>query len=127
MNKRYLLPVIALLLLPACGGSGSAAANEVDASSGRASLEMRDAQRYVPSRLVKVRPGSQVAVQLRNTGSLIHSFVSPELGVATSVKVPGGGTGSVTFTAPSAPGTYRFVCDEIGHTEAGMVGEVVVQ
>jgi uncharacterized cupredoxin-like copper-binding protein len=123
------ISVLALLVvaLVACGGGGGSTATEADASSGRVSTELRDAQRYVPSRFVKVKPGSQVVVQMRNTGTLVHSFVSPELGVPTSVKVPGGQSGSVTFTAPAAPGTYKFVCDEPGHTEAGMVGEVVVQ
>jgi uncharacterized cupredoxin-like copper-binding protein len=122
-----LLLLLLLVGLVACGGGGGAAATEADASSGRVSTELRDTQRFVPSRFVKVKPGSQVTVQLRNTGTLVHSFFSPELGVATSVKVPGGQSGTVTFTAPQAPGTYRFVCDEPGHTEAGMVGEAVVQ
>jgi len=33
---------------------------------------------------------------------------------------------SVTFTAPSEPGTYPFVCSFTGHTRAGMVGEMIV-
>jgi uncharacterized cupredoxin-like copper-binding protein len=122
--------VLALLVagLVACGGGGGgSAAAEADASSGRVSTELRDAQRYVPNRFVKVKPGSQVTVQLRNTGTLVHSFVSPELGVGNSVKVPGGQSTSVTFTAPASAGTYKFICEEPGHADAGMTGEVVVQ
>ena len=120
---------VALLVVGvvACGGGGGTAPAEVDGSSGRASLELRDAQRYVPSRIVKVKPGSPVTVDLKNTGNLVHSFQSNDLGVPEAVKVDGGKTGSATFTAPAAAGTYKFMCTEPGHAEAGMVGEVVVQ
>ena len=121
---------LALLVvgLVACGGGGAAStSNEVDGSSGRVSLELRDAQRFVPSRIVNVKPGARVTVDLKNTGNLVHSFQSADLGVPQAVVVEAGKTGSAAFTAPAAPGTYKFMCIEPGHAEAGMVGEVVVQ
>jgi uncharacterized cupredoxin-like copper-binding protein len=124
---RRLALAVLITGLVACGGSPGAGPVEADASSGRVSTEMRDAQRFVPNRFVKVKPGAQVTVELKNTGALPHSFVSPELRVADPVKVDAGKTGSVTFTAPAAAGTYKFVCNEPGHAEAGMTGEVVVQ
>jgi azurin len=36
-------------------------------------------------------------------------------------------TGKVTFTAPSAPGEYHFLCSFPGHSAAGMVGVLVVK
>lgn len=99
---------------------------EADATSGTASLQLLDAMKFQPNSL-KAKPGQQVKVDLKNAGGTIHSFIAPTLGVATKVTVNGGQSGSVTFTAPSQPGTYFFWCPEPGHAEAGMTGQVVVQ
>ncbi len=36
-------------------------------------------------------------------------------------------TGSVTFTAPSQPGHYAFLCSFPGHAQIGMRGELIVR
>lgn len=36
-------------------------------------------------------------------------------------------TGKTTFTAPTTPGTYAFVCSFPAHTQAGMKGVLVVK
>ena len=36
-------------------------------------------------------------------------------------------TGTVTFTAPSRPGKYPFLCSFPGHFQAGMHGELIVK
>jgi uncharacterized cupredoxin-like copper-binding protein len=100
---------------------------QVDASSGKAALEGQDAMKFKPNTLTKVKPGQQVAVDLKNGGAIIHSFFSPGLGATTATRVDPGKSASITFTAPIAPGTYQFWCNEPGHGEAGMVGEVIVQ
>jgi plastocyanin len=99
---------------------------EVDGSSGKASIQMLDAMKYQPNGITKVKPGAQVTVTLQNTGAVVHDFLSPALGVTKAVAVNGGQTGTVTFTAPSQPGTYQFWCDQPGHAAAGMVGQVTV-
>ena len=83
--------------------------------------------RFTPDRFERLKAGEPVTVQLKNTGATVHNFYAPELGVTTPAKVPPGKIGNVTFTAPSRPGTYQFVCNEPGHAEAGMVGRVVVE
>ena len=61
----------------------------------------------------------------RDTG-----FVAPALSkqIIAATKLAGGGeTVQVTFTAPSAPGRYDFVCSFPGHYAAGMRGVLVVK
>ena len=107
---------------------GTFAANgSVDASSGQASLQMLDAMKFQPNTLTGVRPGQKVTVELQNTGSVAHDFYAPGLGVTTAVKVDPGRRGTATFTAPAAAGTYQFWCNQPGHAEGGMIGEVVVR
>jgi uncharacterized cupredoxin-like copper-binding protein len=125
--RKLALALLVTAVVGCGGGSSGSAAAEADASSGRVSTELRDAQRYVPNRFVNVKPGARVTVELKNTGNLVHSFQSNDLGVPDAVKVDPGKTGSVTFTAPAAAGSYKFQCTEPGHAEAGMTGEVVVQ
>ena len=114
----------------AAGGAkapGAYTANgEVDGSSGKASIQMLDSMKYQPNNITKVKPGQQVTVSLQNTGAVVHDFFSPGLGVNAATSVNDGQTGSVTFTAPSQPGTYQFWCNQPGHGQAGMVGQVVV-
>ena len=52
-----------------------------------------------------VAPGAKITVQ--NKDDTAHT-VTADAGNAFDVKVPGSGTG--TFTAPSAPGSYKFHC-----------------
>src|SRR5579884_1320948 len=98
----------------------------VDGSSGKASIQMLDAMKFQPNTITGVKPGQQVTITLQNTGAVTHDFLSPGLGVNNAVAVNAGQTGTVTFTAPSQPGTYQFWCNQPGHGQAGMVGQVVV-
>lgn len=97
----------------------------IDATSGRGSLQMLDTMKFQPNE-VRVKAGTAVTLELKNGGSLPHDLLSPGLGVDTAVEAPGGGTATVSFNAPAAPGTYRFWCDQPGHAQAGMVGQVIV-
>jgi len=36
-------------------------------------------------------------------------------------------SGEVTFTAPTTPGTYKFLCSCYGHSMAGMKGSLIVK
>lgn len=100
---------------------------EADASSGKVAAQMLDAMKFSPNTFTKVKRGATVTVELKNTGATVHDFYSPPLGVTTAVKVSPGQSGTATFTAPSTAGTYQFWCQEPGHAEAGMVGEVIVE
>jgi uncharacterized cupredoxin-like copper-binding protein len=99
---------------------------QVDGSSGNVSLTMLDSMKFQPNTITGVKPGEKVTVNLQNSGAVVHDFLAPSLGVTTATSVNPGQKGSVTFTAPSQPGTYQFWCNQPGHGEAGMVGEVIV-
>jgi uncharacterized cupredoxin-like copper-binding protein len=124
--QRLLVLVALVAALGACGG-GSSAPSAADASAGKVVIEMRDTMRFQPPQVMTVSPGASATIELKNAGATFHNFVAPELGVATPVRVAGGRAQTITITAPSRPGTYRFVCNEPGHAEAGMTGEVVVR
>jgi uncharacterized cupredoxin-like copper-binding protein len=68
----------------------------------------------------------RVKFKMKNTGVVEHNFVIPELGLRS----PNIGTGQgkeLEWNIKAQPGRYRFVCDIPGHTEAGMVGTLVVK
>jgi plastocyanin len=66
-------------------------------------------------------PGQELA--LTNDGAIAHNLLIVSLG--KGVELPAGGSGSLEV--PTAdPGTYEIVCDLPGHTEAGMVGTLVI-
>ena len=57
-------------------------------------------------------------------------FIPPALKakVIAATKLAGGGeTVEVSFTAPTKPGTYTYVCSFPGHFQAGMKGVLVVK
>ena len=113
------------VLLVACAGRAVGGDLEADATSGKASMELLDSMRFSPN-ILRAKGGGSVTLAMKNTGSTIHNFVSPALGVPRAVKVDPGKSGSVSFGVPAAAGTYEFWCDEPGHKEAGMTGRVVV-
>jgi uncharacterized cupredoxin-like copper-binding protein len=97
---------------------------EANAGSGRVSTQMTDTMKYGPNTF-RAKAGQAVTVELKNAGTTVHNFYSPPLGVSAPVKANGGQTVTATFTPPAA-GTYEFWCNEPGHAEAGMVGQVIV-
>jgi probable HAF family extracellular repeat protein len=78
---------------------------------------------YFEPRQVTIAANTDATVRLVNEGAAPHSFVIDELGI--SVSLAPGESADVVINAP--PGEYQFVCDVPGHTEAGMVGVLVVE
>lgn len=125
MSGRKLLFVLTLVtviaaLVAACGpgggGGGGGATQTVNVTGTEFS--------YSPN-TITVKPGEKVTVNFKNSGSVQHTFVVPDLNF--KLVVDPGQTGSGTFTAPSQAGTHQIHCDIAGHTEAGMVGTLSVQ
>ena len=81
--------------------------------------------RFSPDR-IEVAPGQQVTVRVVNRGASAHDFAVPDLGVETGLIDPGQEK-TVTFTAPSKPGEYRFICTVPGHEQLGMHGVLAVR
>jgi uncharacterized cupredoxin-like copper-binding protein len=131
--KRLMMFVTILalaLLLVACGGDDEAETASLT-FEGNDSLQFNPATASVPA-------GSEVTVNLNNTGALEHSWtlVANDADVATATEadainsastgtVAGGASDTLTFTAPAA-GTYKYICTVPGHAAGGMVGTLTV-
>jgi plastocyanin len=75
--------------------------------------------------VISVSAGKKVAVTLTNNGAISHSFVITALQVDSGLVAPGE-TKTVTFTAPSAAGSYEYFCNVTGHKDLGMTGTLNV-
>ena len=133
MKKVSLLIVVAMLatlVLAACSGSGS----------GGSTLSVTLNEFSFTPNSWTVNAGQQVTINLKNSGTVTHDFTimkTPISGSFTdadkanevwaSPMVAAGQSQTVTFTAPSTPGTYQVVCTESGHFEAGMTGTLTVK
>ena len=130
--KRKLLFVLLLtttIVLSACG-SGK--------PSDELNVQMTDFA-FSPSQYT-VAAGEQITLNAMHEGLVEHDFVIMKLNadvgghftaedlenVYWQVKIQPGESQTVTFTAPSEPGTYQVVCGMVGHVEAGMVGQLEV-
>ena len=74
---------------------------------------------------ITASPGQTVNVTLKNTGSVVHTFVMDNPKVTITAQP--GQSASGTFTAPTATGDYTFYCDQPGHEAAGMKGTLTVK
>ena len=112
---QLLMVVIVLLgvLLAACGGGPAPVSYNI---------EGQDIVYNNTSLTAQV--GQEVTVTLDNVGALEHSFLIDELGVDSGI-VAAGASGTLTFT-PTTAGTYTFYCNVPGHSDAGMLGELIV-
>jgi uncharacterized cupredoxin-like copper-binding protein len=87
-----------------------------------------------------VPAGKEITLNLKNEGNVVHEYVIMKLGQSAGekfgpededniyweVELDPGKSVSVTFTAPTEPGTYEVVCGTEGHLEAGMKGSLTV-
>lgn len=81
--------------------------------------------RFLPDR-IQVQPGQTVTLRVVNRGASAHDLAVPDLRVETG-QIDPGQEKTLTFTAPSTPGEYRFICTVPGHEQLGMRGTLVVQ
>jgi azurin len=57
-------------------------------------------------------------------------YIAPDMQdmvIANTTMIGGGESDEVTFTAPTEPGEYTFVCSFPGHYTSGMVGVLIVE
>lgn len=134
MKKNLILFALVLslsLILAACGGGGSSASTSIK-------VDMVEFM-FTPDSYT-VPAGQEITIELKNSGAIEHEFVIMKFGTEVSQpfddndegniywekEVAAGQTETMTFTAPTEPGTYQVVCGIAGHMEAGMVGTLVV-
>ena len=117
---RTLMTVVLLIVLGAglssCGSSKKASST----GSGGTTIEAQD-YRLVPNTMTATA-GSQVRFTFKNKGSMEHNFSLTEANVSTDAEK--GASATVSFTAPSAPGSYEFFCKY--HKTRGMTGTLTV-
>ena len=83
--------------------------------------------RFEPKR-IEVRAGVPTRIELENTGVVEHSLVVKTPDGAQDwvhLHVPPGATEAATYQLDE-PGTYPVLCTIPGHTEGGMIAELVV-
>ena len=151
--RRVILTLTVIVLVAAaaaCGGGGGGAGQK----SGQAGGPGQPSQKggagitfnvtgkdiaYEQTQLTATA-GQPITINFKNAGALEHSIIfdlpptdnkDGDQGIPkdwqTAPKgILGGKSESITFTAPG-PGTYRFYCHVPGHTEAGMVGQLIVK
>ncbi len=143
-NKNLTIIVLltlSALLLAACSGS------ESGASSNEFTITVANEFNFDPN-LIIVTAGKTVTVTFNNSGTVNHTlnFLKPDADLDHLLEEIEEGAGehideelltdmhaiepghseTVSFTAPSEPGEYSFICTIPGHAEAGMVGTIKV-
>ena len=149
----WILGIVALLVVAACGGSESSApAAEPAVPAGESAdlrVDMRDiyfgeqANNMDNPPVWTVTAGEDVSIELANLGNLDHNWAVVKLGEEVPVPyvggeeqeallyyvgdiVPAGSTEIHTFTAPAEIGEYLVICTVPGHYPA-MQGRLEVQ
>lgn len=111
---------------PAAGAATSAPAAKPAGEAQAITVKGLDTLKFDPAEIT-VKAGVPVKLTLQSTGALVHDWTIKDLdGKQVQVIAEGGKSNSVEFT-PQKAGTYQFVCTQPGHTEAGMVGKLIVQ
>jgi len=89
-------------------------------SKSSAKLEMEMDDKYFNPTFIKAKAGEKITLELKNEGSLPHTFTSDTLSV--DQQVDPGKSAKLTFTVPSDGEVFQFHCNF--HQSAGMIGGV---
>jgi plastocyanin len=73
---------------------------------------------------LRARIGQTVALRLENTDTQTHSFDIDAFDVHVSIPI---NMPTLALFTPTEPGSYTFYCRIPGHTEAGMIGTLIVE
>jgi uncharacterized cupredoxin-like copper-binding protein len=142
MNLRYLAIAPALVLVVvACGGSGSASPSVAGTNAGQIAVKLTDDLRMDPAQ-ISVKAGQPVTFVVTNAGATQHEFY---LGDSTAqdaheqemraggmamdetdgIVLKAGETKTLTHTFPTA-GASLAGCHEAGHYGGGMKATITV-
>jgi uncharacterized cupredoxin-like copper-binding protein len=128
----FFVALIGSIFLTACGAGGNESGTTID-------VEMTD-HKFTPDEFT-VPAGAEITINLNNNGKQNHEFQILVLGAKVNESVDKDGNStkywsasarpgeskSLSFTAPSEPGSYAIKCSAFGHTQAGMVGTLHVK
>jgi plastocyanin len=90
---------------------------DISGKGASTSIELEAYNFYFEPTFVKVAPGQKITIELKNSGSVPHTFTSPSLHV--DKEVPPGSKATVVVTVPMS-GTTAFYCRF--HKDNGMQG-----
>ena len=125
----FIVVLIGSIFLTACGASKPVTID----------IDMAE-YKFTPDEFT-VPAGAEIILNLKNSGKQHHEFQILVLGAKAGEKVDQDGNStkywnailrpdennSLSFTAPSEPGSYVISCSVPGHTGAGMVGTLHVE
>lgn len=127
MMVILVVAAIAAVLVAGCGGGAQQPAQppvaqpaaptegqEIEVTMGEFKFDMS-------AREVKA---GKVVFEVKNTGTVEHSFIIEELSKGTAQLKPGE---EAKLEVELKPGTYTVICDVAGHKEAGMQTQLVVK
>lgn len=125
-SKRYVIAAVLVVLcviVSGCGGRKQEETPGPAAGEGRR-IDMDSGEFFFSPSEITVKRGETVTIALKNSGSVEHNISIDEFNIDRDYNP--GQTIMVTFT-PDRTGTFRIYCDIVGHSEAGMVGTLIVQ
>jgi plastocyanin len=128
--QRWQFLAAALLagaVVAGCGGGTAASGSGAGGGEGTATTVVGlDTMKFNPES-IKAKVGTPLKITFRNAGVIAHDLVT-EGGTqnAKLVNVASNKSQEGTFLA-NKPGEYRIICSQPGHTEAGMVGKIIVE
>jgi uncharacterized cupredoxin-like copper-binding protein len=99
----------------------------VDAAA-KSTIVVNSGEFMFEPKIVELRAGEPTRIELVNNGKVEHALLVAEpsgKGDWIHLHAQPGATDAGTFQI-DAPGNYKLLCTIPGHTEAGMVGELVV-
>lgn len=128
---NFILLLAVAVALSACGAGAGQAVTAI-------TVDMEEFM-FTPTDFT-VPAGQQITLNLENSGAIQHDFVILQAGAQVSIPfneddadkiywqqvLEAGGSLTVTFTAPAAPGEYQVLCGVPGHMEAGMTATLTV-
>lgn len=106
--RRCVFLLVAMIVLvgtAACGSGGSGSTSATPTGAGAANTIVIKSFMFSPMTLT-VAPGAKVTVH--NEDSATHTLTASN-GTFNTGNITGGST--ATFTAPSKPGAYSYLCD----------------
>lgn len=123
LGVLLLLLALGGLALASAFGSDSPSADKGGAASGTVRVSMTEFA-FDPDPIV-LQHGPGARLEVVNDGTTAHDLLIGRLGKGTPDLPPG--QRMVLDLSAQPAGTYRVVCDLPGHTEAGMVTELILR
>lgn len=127
MMVILVVTAIAAVLVAGCGGGAQQPAQQPVAQPAAPTegqeieVTMGEFRFDMSAREVKA---GKVVFEVKNTGTVEHSFIIEQLGKGTAQLKP---EEEAKLEVELTPGTYTVICDVAGHKEAGMQMQVVVK